>query len=516
MLQWTTEQQALLDIQKAVPMAWRMNSTQLHSFCERLRQNQPQILPGQLGSGFLMLLDEIADLKNEAEPKIWSELMRDTKKMMSLTQQRRDRQDWLHALSRLETQHDQLFQTKLGDSFILALKEKLGLQTPQIKADYSRNNENNKNDKNKNDKSNQPRSSTELLPQQRELEKVAAWLMEDTGRKRAVRKKQAVRKKRAADLFDRMAVAVLACVSLCLLSVWLYGQVERNQNFWDAQRMKATAAEQQDGAGNKQKAAVGDEADYPDKQGSAAESGDSLDDPAYKNNQAAAGSGSGADSQSAPAYAAGQGAAAKVQSADAAGSKIRPKILQQYREMAKEYPGLFGWLQIPDTQISQPVMQPLTEPNFYLDHDFTGAESSEGALFADPKNSRWPQDDNIVIYGHNMKNGHIFGRLNQYEDAGYFEAHKEIHFDTIYETGVYEAVAVLKTRILNENEQGFRYYQFFQYENEEEFWQCADFVKNSRLFDTGKSIQYGDKILMLSTCEYSQENGRLVLVARKK
>ncbi len=522
MLQWTTEQQALLDIQKAVPMAWRMNSTQLHSFCERLRQNQPQILPGQLGSGFLMLLDEIADLKNEAEPKIWSELMRDTKKMMSLTQQRRDRQDWLHALSRLETQHDQLFQTKLGDSFILALKEKLGLQTPEIKADYSRNNENNKNDKNKNDKSNQPRSSTELLPQQRELEKVAAWLMEDTGRKRAVRKKQAVRKKRAvrkkqaADLFDRMAVAVLACVSLCLLSVWLYGQVERNQNFWDAQRMKATAAEQQDGAGNKQKAAVGDEADYPDKQGSAAESGDSLDDPAYKNNQAAAGSGSGADSQSAPAYAAGQGAAAKVQSADAAGSKIRPKILQQYREMAKEYPGLFGWLQIPDTQISQPVMQPLTEPNFYLDHDFTGAESSEGALFADPKNSRWPQDDNIVIYGHNMKNGHIFGRLNQYEDAGYFEAHKEIHFDTIYEAGVYEAVAVLKTRILNENEQGFRYYQFFQYENEEEFQQCADFVKNSRLFDTGKSIQYGDKILMLSTCEYSQENGRLVLVARKK
>lgn len=511
MLQWTTEQQALLDIQKAVPMAWRMNSTQLHSFCERLRQNQPQILPGQLGSGFLMLLDEIADLKNEAEPKIWSELMRDTKKMMSLTQQRRDRQDWLHALSRLETQQDQFFQTKLGDSFILALKEKLGLQTPQIKADYSKNNENNKNDK-----SNQPRSSTELLPQQRELEKVAAWLMEDTGRKRAVRKKQAVRKKRAADLFDRMAIAVLACVSLCLLSVWLYGQVERNQNFWDAQRMKATAAEQQDGAGNKQKAAAGDEADYTDKQASGAESGDSMEGSAYRNNQAAAGSESGADSRSAPAYAAGQGAAAKIQSADAAGSRKRPKILPQYREMAKEYPGLFGWLQIPDTQISLPVMQPLTEPNFYLDHDFTGAESAEGALFADPKNSRWPQDDNIVIYGHNMKNGHIFGRLNQYEDAGYFEAHKEIHFDTIYETGVYEAVAVLKTRILNENEQGFRYYQFFQYENEEEFQQCADFVKNSRLFDTGKSIQYGDKILMLSTCEYSQENGRLVLVARKK
>ncbi len=92
---------------------------------------------------------------------------------------------------------------------------------------------------------------------------------------------------------------------------------------------------------------------------------------------------------------------------------------------------------------------------------------------------------------------------------------KMISKGTIYETGIYEAVAVLKTRILNETEQGFRYYQFFQYSNKKQFRQCVDFVAANQLFDSGSSLQYGDRILMLSTCEYSQKNGRLVIVARK-
>lgn len=66
-----------------------------------------------------------------------------------------------------------------------------------------------------------------------------------------------------------------------------------------------------------------------------------------------------------------------------------------------------------------------------------------------------------------MKNGHIFGTLKMYLNQEFFQAHREIRFDTLYENGIYEAVAVLKTRILNENENGFRYYQFFQYKNKE-------------------------------------------------
>ena len=153
--------------------------------------------------------------------------------------------------------------------------------------------------------------------------------------------------------------------------------------------------------------------------------------------------------------------------------------------------------------------------DFYLSHDFSGAQSPEGALFVDALSSIYPQDDNTVIYGHNMKNGHVFGTLKRYLDIDFFQDHREIRFDTVYETGIYEAVAVVKTKIRNENEQGFRYYQFYQYSSEEEFRECQDFVEENRIFETDSSLRYGDKILMLSTCEYSQENGRLVIVARK-
>lgn len=173
-------------------------------------------------------------------------------------------------------------------------------------------------------------------------------------------------------------------------------------------------------------------------------------------------------------------------------------------------------LQIPETLIDMPVMRPEEDREFYLHHDFTGAESSEGALFVDQESSSYPQDDNIVIYGHNMKNGHVFGMLNMYSDMDFYQAHREIYFDTLYETGVYEVVAVLRTRILNENEAGFRYYQFFNYQNEGEFQKCLEFVEQNRIFETGGTLQFGDHVLMLSTCEYSQENGRLVIVARKK
>lgn len=584
MLQWTEEKQALLDMQKAIAMAWRMNRGQLHSYCIRLREYQPQILPGRLGSEFLMILDEIADMEYDAESKIWTKLVRDAETMLKLTQQQQDRQAWLHALSRLEMQQGSFFQTKLGDSFIRVLKEKLGLQMPETAAGYSRNNreEHNRKDMKHPDhysyqemNSQGQRSSKEMnlldqhickntmLPDQEELEKVAAWLMDDADRQQMGRsryqtaqesqqagrkKQQATRKSRqtlrhakqsyqsnqskltrrfgilmpqqTADWLDRTVVAVLACASLCLLSIWVYGQVQRNQSFWDAQRMKATAAAQQDEAENDKGAGggVGINSRENGQDGTYAGGGGNTQESPDRNIQtgAAGYAGRQADAGASAHVASQEADSAKGRPRNAAGSGKRPKILTQYREMAKEYPGLFGWLQIPDTQISLPVMQPLTEQNFYLDHDFTGAESAEGALFTDPQNSRWPQDDNIVIYGHNMKNGHMFGMLSLYENPDYFHAHREISFDTIYETGIYETVAVLKTRILNENEQGFRYYQFFQYDDEKEFAQCVDFVRENQLFDTGSSLQYGDQILMLSTCEYSQENGRLVLVSRKK
>lgn len=124
--------------------------------------------------------------------------------------------------------------------------------------------------------------------------------------------------------------------------------------------------------------------------------------------------------------------------------------------------------------------------------------------------SDYSEFSEALLLGDNM-----FGTLKMYHDKDFFQAHRKIQFDTLYETGLYEAVAVLKTRILNENEEGFRYYQFFNYQNEREFQKCLEFIEKNQMFGTDSTLEYGDHILMLSTCEYSQENGRLVIVARK-
>lgn len=105
--------------------------------------------------------------------------------------------------------------------------------------------------------------------------------------------------------------------------------------------------------------------------------------------------------------------------------------------------------------------------------------------------------------------------LEQYKDPQFYRRHSLIEYDTIYETGSYQIVAVLITRILYQDEEGFRYYRFYNYHSKEEFSECADFVTENQLYDTGEQLRYGDQLLMLSTCEYSKPNGRLVIVARK-
>ena len=138
-----------------------------------------------------------------------------------------------------------------------------------------------------------------------------------------------------------------------------------------------------------------------------------------------------------------------------------------------------------------------------------------GSLFVETASSCFPQDKNTVIYGHNMSNGQGFGILENYKEPDFFKNHPLIQYDTIYETGTWQIAAVIITRILYQDEEGFRYYRFYNYDSEQEFEECMRFVKENQLYDTGSQLQYGDQILMLSTCEYSKPNGRLVVVAKK-
>ena len=192
-----------------------------------------------------------------------------------------------------------------------------------------------------------------------------------------------------------------------------------------------------------------------------------------------------------------------------------PEVLEKYKETLEENPQMIGWLKADGLAVDSPVMQSEEDGDFYLTHDFAGRSSASGAFFLDPDAIISPQDKNIIVYGHNMKNGSMFGQLDNYTDEAYLETYKDITFDTIYETGQYEAIALVRTRIKLQNESGFRYYQFYDYDSKKEFRACKQFVRENLVSGEADSLKYGDDILMLSTCEYSQDNGRLVLICRK-
>lgn len=104
-------------------------------------------------------------------------------------------------------------------------------------------------------------------------------------------------------------------------------------------------------------------------------------------------------------------------------------------------------------------------------------------------------------------------RLESYKSKSFYEKHKTIHFDTLTEQAEYEIVAVFKT--VAYSAEGYRYYDFVNAETEEAFAEYVAKCKELALYDTGVSAEYGDKLITLSTCEYSAQNGRLVVVAKK-
>ena len=123
------------------------------------------------------------------------------------------------------------------------------------------------------------------------------------------------------------------------------------------------------------------------------------------------------------------------------------------------------------------------------------------------------ESNHLVIYGHHIKGGKMFGALEDYKSKSFYEKNKNIQFDTLTEQAEYEIVAVFKT--VAYSSEGFRYYDFVDAEDEKAFDEYVSKCKEFALYDTGVTAKYGDKLITLSTCEYSAQNGRLVVVAKK-
>lgn len=97
----------------------------------------------------------------------------------------------------------------------------------------------------------------------------------------------------------------------------------------------------------------------------------------------------------------------------------------------------------------------------------------------------------------------------------FWEEHKTFSFDTLYMKQSYEIISVFKTTVYTESENEFKYFQFSDAAESEQFDRYIQRVKEKAFYDTGVSAEYGDKLITLSTCEYSDQNSRLVIVAKK-
>lgn len=168
-----------------------------------------------------------------------------------------------------------------------------------------------------------------------------------------------------------------------------------------------------------------------------------------------------------------------------------------------------AWLEIPNTDIDYPIMQKKNDPEYYLRRNYKGEYSYSGTPFLDSK-CNIAASQNLIIYGHNMKDGTMFSNLMKYKDTEYCKQHHTIYLtidDTVYE---YELYAVCKVF----NDDGW--YTFTEQTSKETFNELISHIQNKSLYKSDETAEYGDNFLTLSTCEYSQENSRLIVIAKRR
>ena len=194
-----------------------------------------------------------------------------------------------------------------------------------------------------------------------------------------------------------------------------------------------------------------------------------------------------------------------------------PYITADFAGLRELNPDTIGWVAIPDTPISYPVMQS-ADNSKYLKHDSSGKKSSAGAVFMDANNSLASLDQNTILYAHNMGEGRedeMFAPLLLYKDRSYFETHPYIQFDTyLEEYGWWEVFAVLH---LDLRDDGFNYLRQ-SFPDHQAFLEWLEKAQTLSLYDTGVPVCETDSILTLSTCDRSlyRGNGRFVILAVRR
>ena len=192
------------------------------------------------------------------------------------------------------------------------------------------------------------------------------------------------------------------------------------------------------------------------------------------------------------------------------------KRIAQVKKLQEEYKNIIGWIEIKDTNISYPVVQG-KDNEFYLTHDYKGDKAERGAIFLD-SNYNWDiSGNNFMIYGHYMLNDEMFTDLTKYVKEDFYKKHPIIRFTTENKDAEYDIIAVFRSKVYNKSDKNvFKYYQFINSESEKEYNNFIKNIKEESLYEIEETAKYGEQLITLTTCSYHTEDGRFVVVGRKK
>ncbi len=171
-----------------------------------------------------------------------------------------------------------------------------------------------------------------------------------------------------------------------------------------------------------------------------------------------------------------------------------------------------GWIQIPGTRIDYPVMYTPGDPVYYQYRSFQKEKNSYGSIFIDGDCRMEEAPPNVILYGHHMRNGSMFAELQNYDSREFWQEHQTVYFDTLAKTGKWQVVAAFK-RPAEELDEEFK--KMLLAETEEDYERLADYICRYQFYDTGIRFSWPEELITLTTCEYTQGDGRLLVVAKR-
>ena len=183
------------------------------------------------------------------------------------------------------------------------------------------------------------------------------------------------------------------------------------------------------------------------------------------------------------------------------------EIPVDFTALKEKNPEIYAWIHIPDTAVDYPVLQRPSDDAYYLNHTIDGSEGLPGSIYTESVNGQDFTDKNTVLYGHNMKDGTMFGGLKSYMDESYMDAHPQIFIYTpehIFTYQVFGAVTYYNRHILNA----------FDFNTDEGFQQYLDSLKEVRnmasYVKSDVEVTTADRIITLSTCNGNGDQRFLV------